>query len=161
MASVAYQATLGDMQIDGDTPAQAKQRLIDHAAAALTGDYQPSVLHVGDRIAFIFRTINGTDSSWAYKLYDPHLPMREGIERIYGDRGHATAADAENAARFHMAQNAFDVTDPLTALAIVAGHRQGGELRQLGRLPDPLQGARRRWVRRPVARDRIGPRPLA
>lgn len=116
-SKVMYEARLGDLHVDGATATEAKTKMLEVAASNLAGDYTPVLLRHGEHIAFIFRVITEVGTWWNYTLVDPEWDWK--VQRIHGIGGHASAEEAEKAARSHLAQNTFEVLAPTTGLDLI------------------------------------------
>lgn len=115
-SKVVYEASLGDLRVDGNTAAEAKAKLLERAELMLRGEDCPYLIRRGEWTAFVWR--RGTE--WGYRLVEPIDNATLSDDRyertaLY-TTNHSSRQEAENAAMYHLAQTVFNVRHPYEAL---------------------------------------------
>lgn len=113
-SKVVYEARLGDLSVQGDTPAKAKDEWLRIAAAYVSGDWTPTLIQHRHWAALVFRS---PPRDWGYKLLDPD--REDGEQRLYGSGGYPTRKLALEAARYAIAQAVFTTLDPLKDIELI------------------------------------------
>lgn len=107
-----WRATLGGIEADGKTAAEAKANVLDAVETATEGDWLPLVLSFGDQYALVYRDLSG----WGYR-FGPVTDMTEGRAAL---GTHITSSDnrAETIrrAKVHLAQAAYPASNGLDFL---------------------------------------------